>query len=153
MLHQLDAYHALITGYLNADPSERKDKTGKRMVVLDVVYDRMRHRNPSGQRSRLLRLSVVVFGEYTSYARTLVKGDCVLAVGQRPLEPPKGYEANPMLVGKQSFGFIGGTGITRAWKSEADAYTKNVMSARVKEIQESNRKEDDKFDEIQGDWY
>lgn len=157
MLHQLDDKTAFACGYLYSEPLERTDRTGKRMVVLDVAYDKLHHRLPSNEkrRSKTLRLSVMIFGEYTSYARTLRKGDCVLCIGTRPIEPARGYEANPMLVGKLGFGFIGGTGITRAWTSEAEAYTKNQVAkaARTAKAKAKEKRDDDKFSEIRGDWY
>lgn len=155
-MHQFDKDNALVSGYLYADPTQTYDKNGERMVVLDVVYDRMHHRNPEGaRRSRLLRLPVIVFGEYSSYARTLVKGDCVICIGHRPIEPPKGYDANPMLVGKFWFGFVGGTGITRAWRSEADTSMKNKVARSIKaaKSEQKRKSSDDKFSEIRSDWY
>ena len=152
MLHQLTEEMALLTGYLNAEPSERHDKNGKRMVVLDVAYDRLHHRRPEGEsRSRTLRLFVVVTDEYTSYARTLQKGDCIICVGLRSVNDDK----TSMIVGKRCHGFIGGTGITRAWTSEAEAYTKNQVAkaARTAKAKAKEKRDDDKFSEIRGDWY
>lgn len=154
MLHQITDKIAFVSGYLGTDPLERRDKNGKRIVTLDVVYDRLHKRRPQGEpRSRLLHIPVVVTEEYTSYARTLQKGDCVLAVGYRPLQPPKGYTANPLIVSKYDCGFIGGTGITRAWTSEAEAYTKNQVARMNAKIKKSAKEDNDKFGEIRGDWY
>ena len=156
MLYQFDNDNALVVGYLDREPTKTHDKNGERMVVIEVVYDKMHHRNPTGaRRSRLLRLPVIIFGEYSSYASTLVKGDCVLCVGHRPLEPPKGYDANPMLVGKYYFGFVGGTGITRAFREEVDTYTKNKVTRAINVARENQKKrsDEDKFGEIRGDWY
>ena len=156
MFWQLDKDNGLLTGYLAEDPSERRDRTGKRMIVLDVCYDAERIPYADGHRHNTIRrMPVVVFGEYTSYARTLVKGDCVIAIGERPLKPPRGYTTNPMMVGKKSFGFIGGTGITRAWKSELDQYRENEIVQEIKGKKRNNKKQikesADKFDEITGD--
>lgn len=154
MLYQLDKDIALVSGYLHTAPRESYDRAGERMICLNVAYDRMNHRRPQGEsRSKILRLPIIVLGEYTSYARTLQKGDCVLCIGYRPIEIPKGYTVNSMLVGKNSFGFIGGTGITRAWTSEADAYTKNKVARAAKAAKKTDKQDDDIFGEIRGDWY
>lgn len=157
MFIQLDKDTGMLIGYLGSDPEERKDRTGKRMVVLDVCYNAMRVPQPDGHRhNTVFHMPCIVFGEYTSYARTLSKGDCVLAIGDRPLEPPRGYVTNPMLVGKRKFGFIGGTGIQRAWTEEKETYEKNETVKKIKKSTGKKRKEvveDDKFDEINGDWY
>lgn len=158
MYIQLDKTHGVLVGYLNKDPDLRHDKTGKRMVVLDVCYDAFRGRDEDDHRhNTIIRMPCVVYDEYTSYARTLQKGDCIIAVGERRLEPPKGFTTNPITVGKRRFGFIGGTGITRAWTSELEAYQKNQI---VKELKKSKRQgkkqvntETDKFSEIKSDWY
>ena len=160
MFWQLDKDTGMLVGYLGSDPDERKDRNGKRMVVLDVCYNAIRVPCEDGHRhNTVLHMPCVVFGEYTSYARTLSKGDCILAVGERPLEPPRGYTTNPIMVGKRKFGFIGGTGIQRAWTEEQAAYEKNEAVKAVKSAGRGRKKKqkidisDDKFSEISGEWY
>ena len=154
MFWQIDEDYGLLSGYLGSEPSERRDKNGKRMIVLDVCYNSARLRQANGSRhNTVFHIPVVVFGEYASYARTLVKGDCILAVGAHPLKPPRGYTTNPLMVGKRNFGFIGGTGITRAWTSELDTYQKNEAFRRAGKPKMIEENDDDKFDEINGDEY
>lgn len=159
MFWQLDSENGMLVGYLGSDPDERTDKTGKRMIVLDVCYNAIRVPCADGHRhNTILHMPCVVFGEYTSYARTLSKGDCILAVGERPLEPPRGYVANPIMVGKRKFGFIGGTGIQRTWTEEKTAYERNESVRAINEIRGKGKRkkqvdEVDKFDEIDGDSY
>ena len=158
MYWQLDKDSGMLVGYLGSDPDERRDKTGKRMIVLDVCYNAIREPCADGHRhNRVLHMPCVVFGEYTSYARTLSKGDCVLAIGDRPLEPPRGYTTNPMMVGKRRFGFIGGTGIQRTWLEEQAAFEKNEIVKKVKATKTKSKaplyNEDDKYEEIDGDLY
>ena len=160
MFWQLDADNGMLVGYLGSDPDERTDKTGKRFIVLDVCYNAMRIPQPDGRRhNTIFHMPVCVFGEYSSYARTLQKGDCVIAIGERPLEPPRGYVANPVCVGKRKFGFIGGTGITRTWMEEKSMYEKNQTTKSLNETKGRRKKKaetdlsDDKFDEINGDLY
>lgn len=155
MFQQFDDYHGFLVGYLYADPKDSKDKTGKRVVVLDVAYGSTR--DEYSKRRTILRMPCVIFDEYTSYARTLKKGDCVIAFGDRRPEPPRGFKMNPMMVGKKHFGFIGGTGITRAWKTEAEAFTKNQIVHELKQAKRQTKKqsntESDKFTEIKSDLY
>jgi hypothetical protein len=160
MFIQLDKENGFLIGYLGSDPDERTDKGGRRFVVLDVCYAAMRIPQENGRRhNTVFHMPCCVFGEYSSYARTLQKGDCVLAIGERPLEPPHGYVANPICVGKRKFGFIGGTGITRSWKEEKAMFEKNQVTKAINATKGRGKKkqtvdvDDDKFSEISGDWY
>ena len=155
MYKQLDRDNGLLVGYLKEFPDERVDNKGDRMVVLDVYYDAARELKEGHRRNEYFRMPVVVFGDYTSYARTLSKGDCIIAVGRRRVEPPRGFKTNPLMVSKRNFGFIGGTGITRAWKSELDAYQKNLAAEQVEKPKRGRKKQtdEDKFTEIQKDWW
>jgi hypothetical protein len=158
MYIQLDRNNGALVGYLKEDPDERFDNKGDRMVVLDVYFDAAREIKDGHRRNEYYRMPVVVFGEYTSYARTLCKGDCIIAIGRRKLEKPRGFTTNPLMVSKRNFGFIGGTGITRAWLSELDAYQKNEAARRLEQIKPKRGKkkaqeDNDKFTDIKGDWY
>lgn len=155
MYIQLDSNNGALVGYLKEDPDERRDNDGNRMVVLDVYFDAAREIHDGRRHNEFYRMPVVVFGEYTSYARTLSKGDCIIAVGRRKLEPPKGFRTNPLMVSKRNFGFIGGTGITRAWLSEMDAYKRNEAAKIMKGAKQKkkNTEDNDKFTDIKGDWY
>lgn len=155
MYRQIDSENGMLVGYLNEYPDERFDNKGNRMVVLNVCYDASREFTDGHRHNEIYRMPVVVFGEYTSYARTLTKGDCIIAFGRRKLEPPRGFKTNPLMVSKRNFGFIGGTGITRAWKSELDAYQKNLAAQQVEKPRRGKKKQadEDKFTEIQKDWW
>ena len=155
MYIQLDSNNGALVGYLKEDPDERRDNDGNRMVVLDVYFDAAREIHDGRRRNEFYRMPVVVFGEYTSYARTLSKGDCIFAVGRRKLEKPRGFATNPLMVSKRNFGFIGGTGITRAWLSEMDAYKRNEAAKIMKGAKQKkkNTEDNDKFTDIKGDWY
>ena len=157
MFWQLDADHGILSGYLTAEPSERKDRNGKRMIVLEVAFDSIRKPCADGHRHVTnIKMPVVVFGEYTSKARLMSKGDGVLCVGERPLEPPRGYTTNPMMIDKRRFGVLLGTESTKTWMEEAAAYERNeavkainATSKRRKQQSEDN----DNFSEIDGDLY
>ncbi len=155
MYLQLDQNNGMLVGYLKEYPDERYDSNGNRMVVLDVYYGASRELVDGSRRSQYYHMPVVVFGEYVSYARTLTKGDCVIAVGHRKVEPPRGFVTNPLMVSKRNFGFIGGTGITRAWMSELDAFQKNEAAKKIGKPTRKKGKaaDEDKFTEIQKDWW
>jgi hypothetical protein len=157
---QLDADTGALIGYLGDDPIERADKKGRRYIVLDVCYNAIRVPQSDGHRhSTILHMPCCVFAEYSSYARLLKKGDGILAVGERPVEPPRGYVANPICVGKRKFGFIIGSGLMRAFKEEKAIYEKNQATKALNETKGRRKKKaetdlsDDKFDEINGDLY
>lgn len=155
MYIQLDQNNGMLVGYLKEYPSERYDAKGNRMVVLNVCYDAARKLKDGHRKNEHYHMPVVVFGEYASYARTLTIGDCVIAIGRRKVEPPRGFVTNPIMVSKRNFGFIGGTGITRAWVSELDAFQKNeaVKNAERPKRRKTKSADEDKFTEIQKDWW
>lgn len=158
MYIQLDPNNGMLVGYLKEYPSERYDAKGNRMIVLNVYYDAARELKDGHRKNEYYHMPVVVFGEYASYARTLTIGDCVIAVGRRKVEPPRGFHTNPMMVSKRNFGFIGGTGITRAWRSELEAYKQNEAVKQIEQIKPKRGKkkqdsDNDKFTDIKGDWY
>lgn len=161
MFWQLDADYGLLAGYLSKDPEVRHNVKGERYVVLEVSYNAIRVPQPNGKRhNTVLKMPVCVYGEYTSDARLLQKGDCVLAVGERPLEPPRGYTTNPMMIGKRNFGVLMHSQTTRAFMLEAAAYQHNEAVKQLNETAKRGRRkqqpvedEDKGFSEIKGDDY
>lgn len=157
MFWQLDADHGMLAGYLTAEPNERKDRNGKRMIVLEVAFDCIRKPCADGHRHVTnIKMPVVVFGEYTSKARLMSKGDGVLCVGERPLEPPRGYTTNPMMIDKRRFGVLLGTESTKTWMEELAAYERNeavktLNAAAKKKRKKTPANDNDNFSEIDGD--
>lgn len=159
MYWQLDADNGMLAGYLAKDPDERRDRNGKRMVVLEISYNAMRVPQANGRRhNTIFKMPVVVYGEYVSDARLLKKGDAILAVGERPLEPPHGYTTNPMQIGKRNFGVLMHSQTTRVFAEEAAMFEKNELTKELNKTTKGKKRkieeDDDKgFTEIKGDWY
>lgn len=158
MYWQLDSKHGAVCGYLIDDPKESVTKDGRRCVTLKVAYENHRAASDDGHRhNKTLHMSVCVFGEYASYARLMSEGDCVLAIGARKLNPPRGMTVNPMSVDKRTFGIILGTGTTNAFEVEVQSYVQDKVGQRIKKSKRQNKKTEDVsndvFKEINGDMY